>query len=54
MKIKDLTNIETNGTVVNRLERYKLRCSFCRPHRGENVTYKKHGKKKPKYKNKRM
>ena len=29
-----------------------LDCTYCRPHSGENATYKKHGKQKPKYKDK--
>lgn len=45
---------ETNPTVVNRLERKKLSCSFCPPNKGENCKHKpKHGSKKPKYKDKR-
>lgn len=45
---------ETNSTVDNRLRRNQLRCSFCRPNKGENCKrHSKHGNKKPKYKDKR-
>lgn len=49
---KDKNN--TNRSVDNKEKRFELRCSFCPPNRGENCkNYKKHGSKKPKYKNKR-
>lgn len=44
----------TNSTVDNRERRDDLSCSFCKPNRGENANRKaKHGKTKPKYKDKR-
>jgi len=43
-----------NSTIDDRESRNDLYCSFCRPNRGENKkNYKKHGRTKPKYKNKR-
>jgi hypothetical protein len=43
-----------NSTVDDRERRNDLLCSFCRPNKGENQkNYRKHGKGKPKYKNKR-
>lgn len=51
LNIKDKN---TNSTVDDRESRFDLSCSFCRPNKGENQkNYKKHGKTKPKYKNKR-
>lgn len=56
---KDKINCEdtpqnTNSTVDDRERRDDLSCSFCRPNRGENASRKgKHGKTKPRYKNKR-
>lgn len=48
------TNLNTNSTVDNRERRNQLSCSFCKPNRGENAKRcGKHGKTKPKYKNKR-
>lgn len=45
---------ETNSTVDDRLRRFDLGCSFCPPNRYENAKRKgKHGKTKPKYKDKR-
>lgn len=45
---------ESNSTVDDRLRRYALRCPLCKPHRGENVGRRpKHGKTKPKKKDKR-
>lgn len=47
-------NLNTNSTVDNRERRNQLSCSFCKPNRGENrKRCGKHGKTKPKYKNKR-
>lgn len=44
----------TNPTVDDRERRFDLRCSFCRPNRGENAkSCNRHGKGKPKYKDKR-
>jgi hypothetical protein len=44
----------TNSTVDDRERRFLLRCSFCKPNRGENKKcHRKHGNKKPKKKNKR-
>lgn len=44
----------TNSTVDNRERRFDLNCSFCPPNRGENKKrVGKHGKTKPKRKNKR-
>lgn len=43
-----------NATVYDRLKRYDLRCSYCRPNKGENKkTCRKHGVKKPKHEAKR-
>ena len=41
-----------HSTVDDRIRRHNLRCSFCRPHKGENRCYKKHGKQKARYKDK--
>ncbi len=46
-----------NSKVYKRLRRIVIakrtgKCSYCSPHGGENITYRKHGTKKPKYKNK--
>ncbi len=47
-------NLETNSTVDDRERRKQLRCSFCRPNKGENKkTYRPHGVQKPKYKSRR-
>jgi hypothetical protein len=43
----------TNSSVFNKLFRRLLNCSFCPPHKYENYGHgepKKHGNKKPKYK----
>lgn len=49
-----IKNKNANSTVDDRESRFDLSCSFCRPNKGENKkNYKKHGKTKPKYKNKR-
>jgi hypothetical protein len=51
-KLKE--NIETtnNSTVYDRLRRrLKLRCSYCKPHRGDNARWKRYGSQKAKYKN---
>lgn len=54
MKNKERLKSETNPTIYNRLKRYNLKCSICPPNGGENTKRKgKHGKTKPKYKNKR-
>jgi hypothetical protein len=45
--------LETNSTVDDRERRKQLRCSRCKPHRGENANYKRRGTQKPKSKNKR-
>lgn len=46
--------LNSNNTVDDRERRFLLRCSFCRPNRGENKkTYRKNGVKKPKKKNHR-
>lgn len=46
--------LNTNSTVDDRERRNLLRCSFCRPNKGENQKHcSKHGKGKPKYKDKR-
>jgi hypothetical protein len=51
VNIKDKNS---NSTVDDRERRFDLRCSFCRPNKGENQkTYRKYGKGKPKYKDKR-
>lgn len=44
---------DTNRTVDDRVRRKKLKCSICKPHKGENKTYTKRGVKKRKSKNKR-
>lgn len=47
-------NRDTNSTVDDRERRMDLSCSFCKPNRGENQkNFRKHGKGKPKYKDKR-
>jgi hypothetical protein len=52
--VKSPKSKNTNSTVDDRERRFDLRCSFCPPNKYENVkNYKKHGKTKPKYKNKR-
>lgn len=44
----------TNNTVDDRERRKDLSCSYCKPNRGENAKCRrKHGKTKPKYKDKR-
>jgi hypothetical protein len=44
----------TNSTVDDRERRFDLGCSFCPPNRYENAKRRgKHGKTKPKYKDKR-
>jgi hypothetical protein len=49
---KDKKN--TNNTVDDRERRLNLHCPLCRPNKGENKkTYRKHGVRKPKYKDKR-
>lgn len=41
----------SNPTVWNRLNRYKLGCPMCPPHRAENKkSHKKYGVKRPKEK----
>lgn len=53
-RAKEQLRHETNPTVINRLNRGKLRCSLCPPNKGENTKcYKKHGVKKPKKKDHR-
>lgn len=51
-----------DDTLVSRVHKLKRRwqicnktgkCSYCPMHGGENIKYKKHGKNKPRYKNKR-
>ena len=56
MKTKkiNLKDDNTNSTVDDRESRFDLLCSFCRPNRGENAKSRpKHGRTKPRYKNKR-
>lgn len=51
---KKLPPLNTNSTVDDKERRLNLRCSFCRPNRGENAKRRpKYGKTKPKSKNKR-
>lgn len=46
--------LNNNSTVDDRERRFDLGCSFCKPNKGENAKRKgKHGKTKPKYKNRR-
>lgn len=53
-RAKEQGKWETNSTVDNRQRRGKLRCSLCPPNKYENQKcHKKHGVKKPKYKDKR-
>jgi len=53
MKNKEEKATTSNSTVYDRLSRFDLRCSFCKPNKGENKkSYKKHGCKSPKYKDK--
>ncbi len=43
----------SNPTVYNRLKRLELKCPLCKPNRGENKKKcRKHGVRKPKYKDK--
>jgi hypothetical protein len=45
---------ESNPSVVNKLNRKKLRCSICPPNKGENAKRQaRHGNRKPRYKDKR-
>lgn len=56
MRIKEEIDSTNNSTVFNRLKRYGLNCSLCKPHRGENANrdVSKHGAgRKPKYKDHR-
>lgn len=49
-----MKKMNTNSTVDDREQRFSLNCSFCRPNKGENCKHHaKHGKGKPKYKDKR-
>jgi hypothetical protein len=41
MRRKGDDKLETNPTVINRIARDRLGCSFCPPHRKENA----HGRK---------
>jgi hypothetical protein len=51
MSSKKLDIKDNKNDKYNRL-RKELRCSACPPNKGENKkSYKKHGTKKPKYKN---
>lgn len=53
-KFKTKLKSESNPTVYNRLNRVKLRCAICPPHKGENASRKpKHGVKKSKNKDHR-
>lgn len=54
-KAKSNLRKESNPTVYNRIaRRAKLRCAHCRPNRNENAKRRpKHGRTKPKKKNKR-
>ena len=59
MSLKITDPEETNSRVYRQKRREHVckadgRCTICRPHSGENKLYKKHGIKKPKYKNKRI
>jgi hypothetical protein len=50
----NIVNDNTNSTVDDRERRFDLNCSYCRPNKGDNANRKaKHGKTKPRYKNKR-
>lgn len=50
---KQREKLNTNSTVDDRERRFDLNCSFCPPNRYENAKRRgKHGKTKPKYKNK--
>lgn len=45
---------ETNSMVDDRERRKDLRCSICKPNKGENAKRRgKHGKTKPKYKDRK-
>jgi hypothetical protein len=51
---KSSLKTEDNPTVYNRLKRLELRCSICKPNRGENCKrHAKYGKTKPRHKDKR-
>jgi len=45
---------ETNSRVLKIKHKLKsgIHCAICPPHKGCNKKYKKHGSKKPKYKDK--
>lgn len=44
----------SNNMVDDRERRKDLRCSYCRPNKGENQkNWRKHGKGKPKHKSQR-
>lgn len=50
--MKQEAKVTANPTVYNRLMRYELLCSYCRPNKGENIKCrKKHGVQKPRKKN---
>lgn len=52
--VKSPKDTNANSTVDDRESRFDLSCSFCPPNRHENARRKaKHGKTKPKYKDKR-
>lgn len=42
-----------NRTVADRIDRYRLRCNYCRPHKGENKNWRSHPETKPRYKDHR-
>lgn len=44
--------LNNNNTVDDRERRLQLRCSYCRPNKGENATHYKRSPRKPKYKDK--
>ena len=54
MKHSHYDNEPLNSNQTRKERRKLCGCSYCKPHGGENATrYGKHGKTKPKYKDKR-
>jgi len=51
---EDREALEEKTSREDKMERREeLRCSFCRPHKGENANWKRRGKQKRKGKNPR-
>lgn len=39
-------DLEIDSSTDKKIRRFALKCSICRPHRGENKTYTKRGQNK--------